>query len=832
MRYIDNREVFLQRNISKKFEQTPYSGWDFPIYEEYSNVGKPMFSNNIGWNDSLLGRLINHIIRKIKIKLASVVQLPRLIKRLNAEFERIHTNGLLLATYDADIKYKMEVLKVEIYAYIFELRKSIADGDDVDAIKLLAESALENLEKVDDELENKSEMIDELKKLLDFLKNYKPVKGTSPSVGATASVVSNEEFSNNFDLLVNNLSYLSKMLTQYKKIDFEGSKRDIQVKSIKNEKIISKYESFIEILKEETTPVVATSSTSKNIPKNIISKEQSHAYQAFAKLKVQFQNLDKTLKGSKDPVVSSEQLNKIIENKSSEVYKNFIIKLYIDIVKNLTDQNKTFVAPNSPLYENWNLRIDKLTTSEFSSISDKMSRLATVALMFEDKSLYNEYDFDGLDFGKNLKGYVDTMSKIKKLKVSKSNNDDNGDKDEDKFDNSEIQKYLDDNCKNIVEFEVDEKIVEELNVELKNIKVQRGFIIDGFDPIIEILRIFNQAYKIYMTAIISKRSQNFDGSAAGPSPGTRLEYDDMGGGDRGPWRNNELFDQWENAVYDIIGERKYQVIFDKSTVLRVGDEIREGKGPMLRQFMTDMLDGDKLYRGGDSSGGKGSQAKFLDKYFDEPPKDVSGEPTGGSGTVAANLSMQQEISENSKNLHILKLNSPGNVYLPGKGTFFIIEGTIISINEAAGSPGSLIQIFAHYISDNKIAFVRSFGPWKRLLEPVKIEKNELSKMIEKPKQDNGNPFNINYFNLNDFRVLQTNKEVKITYTTKENFSKSTEIVLNVKDIYKICLKQDGKEMENLDLSKDFKEFEQKFISMGVDFGFVPNAKNKIEKYTK
>jgi len=818
MRYIDNRETFIQRSISKKFEKTPYSEHNFPIYEEYSGSGsgKAMFTNNIGWNDSLLGRLINHIIRKIKIKLASVVKIPRLINRLNAEFEKIHTNGLLLATYDADIKYKMEFIKVEVYSFIFELKKSISEGDDVSIIKNLAKSALESLEKEDDELENKKEMIDELKKFLDFLESYKPVSKNSSGGNSTDD---NGLFVDKYDLLVSNLTYLSKMLTQYKSIKTDvvsPVKKGVPVK----ESLIFDYRSFVDGLNESSNPATAS----------VISKEQKYAFDAFSKLKVQFQNLDKTLKGSKDPIVSTEQLSKIISNKDSEVYKNFIIKLYVDIVKNLNGLNKTFIAPNSPLYENWNLRIDKLTTSEFSSISDKMSRFASVALKFkkaeeDGNSLYNEYNFDGVDLGKNLKGYVDTMSQIKSLKINKSNDVDNSE-----IDNSEIEKYFEENCKLVFSFEVDEKIVEELNVELKNIKVQRGFIIDGFDPIIEILRIFNQAYKIYMTPIISKRSQNLDGSVAGPSPGTLLEYTDMGS--QGPWRNNKLFDQWEDAVFNILGERKYQVIFDKDTVLRVGDELREGKGPRLRQFMTDLLDGSKLYKPG--SEGKGSQAKLLDEYFDKPPTEtpVNTEPTGGSGTVSANTSMQTTINENSKEIQILKLNGPGPVYIPSRGTFFIIEGTLISVNESAGSPGSLIQIFAHYIGDNKIAFVRSFGPWKRLLEPVKIEKNELNKMIEKPRQDNGNAYSINYFNLNDFRVLQVNKEVKITYTTKENYSKSTEIALSIKDIYKICLKEDGKEMVNFDLSKDFKEFEQKFRTMGVDFGFVPNAKNKIEKYTK
>ena len=827
MKYIVNREVFIQRNISKKFEKTPYSGHNFPIYEEYSGggSGKPMFSNNIGWNDSLLGRLINHIIRKVKVKLASLVQIPKLINRLNAEFERIYINGCLISTYDADIKYKMEVIKLEFYSFLFEVKNSIANGESSSIIKSLVKNAIGKLKESSDELEDKDKMIQELEKFLDFLENYKDDEKT------TISTENSEAFSDKYSLLVSNLTYLSKIIEQYKKINFDSpsnsnvdSKKPVNPNvNVGTKAIVDSYQSFCE---------------------NVISKEQNHALQAFKKLKVQCQNLDKTLKGSKDPIVSNVELSKVISNKDSEVYKNFIIKLYVDIVKNLSGKNKTFTIPANKLYENWNFRIDKLTTSEFSSISDKISKFAHVALLFKGEeengnSLYNEYNFDGVDFGKNLKGYVDTMSQIKSLKVGNSELNNNlktiarATRAKKRFGSvfgSEISKYFEDNCKTLSEFEVDEKIFEELEVKLKNINIKRGFIIDGFDPIIEILRIFNQAYKSYMTPIISKRSQNLDGSGAGPSPGTLFEYTDMGSQGTGPWRNNEIFDKWEDAIYDILGNRKYQVIFDKSTVLRVGDEIREGKGPKLRQFMTDLLDGSKLYKPG--SEGKGSQAKLLDGYFDEPPIDVNCEPTGGTGTLDANIDMQTTINENSKNLHILKLNSPGNVYLPGKGTFFIIEGTIISINEAAGSPGSLIQIFAHYISDNKIAFVRSFGPWKRLLEPVKIEKNELSKMIEKPKQDNGNPFNINYFNLNDFRVLQTNKEVKITYTTKENYSKSTEIVLNVKDIYKICLKQDGKEMENLDLSKDFKEFEQKFISMGVDFGFVPNAKNKIEKYTK
>lgn len=814
MKYIVNREVFIQRNISKKFEKTPYSGHNFPIYEEYSDggSGKPMFSNNIGWNDSLLGRLINHIIRKVKVKLASLVQIPKLINRLNAEFERIYTNGCLIATYDADIKYKMEVIKLEFYSFLFEVKNSIDKGESSSIIKSLVKNAIGKLKESSDELEDKDKMIQELEKFLDFLENYKDDEKT------TISTENSEAFSDKYSLLVSNLTYLSKIIEQYKKINFD---------SPSNSNVDSKKPVNPNVNVGEKSKVASIVDSYQSFCENVISKEQNHALQAFKKLKVQCQNLDKTLKGSKDPIVSNVELSKVISNKDSEVYKNFIIKLYVDIVKNLSGKNKTFTIPANKLYENWNFRIDKLTTSEFSSISDKISKFAHVALLFKGEeengnSLYNEYNFDGVDFGKNLKGYVDTMSQIKSLKVGNSEvnsevkNNSNGD---------EISKYFEDNCKTVSEFEVDEKIIEELEVKLKNINVKKGFIIDGFDPIIEILRIFNQAYKLYMTPIISKRSQNLDGSAAGPSPGTLFEYTDMGSSGHGPWRNNEVFDKWEDAVFDILGNRKYQVIFDKDTSLRVGDEIREGKGPKLRQFMTDILDGSKLYKPG--SGDKGSQAKLLDNYFDTIPDgtNVDTEPTGGTGTLEANSKSQKTINENSKKIEILKLNSPGPVYIDSPGTFFIIDGSDIEKN-------TKVQIFAHYISDDRISFIRSFGPWKKAIDPIEITKNDLNNMINKPSAEGGNPYTIFYTNIKNFKnEVQLNKEMSIKYTSKEKYNESYTLNVKVNDIYKICIKED--DLKILDLSSSFdKEYKQKFQKLGVDVQFKPNPENKIVKYTK
>jgi hypothetical protein len=100
-----------------------------------------------------------------------------------------------------------------------------------------------------------------------------------------------------------------------------------------------------------------------------------------------------------------------------------------------------------------------------------------------------------------------------------------------------------------------------------------------------------------------------------------MEYHCFGGGtpanageSGGPYRNNAIFNQWEDCVNDVKKDKRYQCIFNVGTRIKVGNEYIEKAGMNLRKFMTDMLDGDELYKGG-SGKEQGAQAKFLDKYF-------------------------------------------------------------------------------------------------------------------------------------------------------------------------------------------------------------------------
>ena len=199
-----------------------------------------------------------------------------------------------------------------------------------------------------------------------------------------------------------------------------------------------------------------------------------------------------------------------------------------------------------------------------------------------------------------------------------------------------------------------------------------GFIIDGYDPVIEILKLFNRAYKLYTSQYISKRT-NFN-PEAGIGVSTGAEYTSFGGSDnKGPYRNNKIFDAWESAVLDIMKDRKYQFIFDKKTKLRVGDELRPNGGANLRKFMTDMLDGESLYksRSGYGSEGQGAQAKLLDKYFG-PADDTSAAAIlkeEGTPEAQAGADMAGKILENAIKIKTTKIDSSLSPVDERKATF-------------------------------------------------------------------------------------------------------------------------------------------------------------------
>ena len=217
----------------------------------------------------------------------------------------------------------------------------------------------------------------------------------------------------------------------------------------------------------------------------------------------------------------------------------------------------------------------------------------------------------------------------------------------------------------------------------------------NIDPVLDVVRCFNRAYKLHTTQVIPG---NREGGVV--SNIVFREYESFGGGtpenaakSGGPYRNRKVFNEWEDSVLKLMGNRDYQKIFNIGTKLRVGDDYIEKAGANLRKFMNDLLDGDDLYKGGDGKG-QGAQAKFLDKYFGY---------TGDASSVhfGTKAEAEEEAKSNGENSSNIKpVNLDGVIekisYTEQKdleNTFFIIS-----------SSSHVYYCYIHLVENNKIYF--------------------------------------------------------------------------------------------------------------------------------
>ena len=133
MRYLNKREDFLKQK--QHIQGVPYE----TLLEMTSSAGP--FANDVGWNDSLLGRLINHAIRKARIA-AKVPTIKRLIERLRGEFEQIVGQATVYSLSDEDQLLK---LKIELSKFFKELIFSVENGHDVSVLKTLTDGCIEKV---------------------------------------------------------------------------------------------------------------------------------------------------------------------------------------------------------------------------------------------------------------------------------------------------------------------------------------------------------------------------------------------------------------------------------------------------------------------------------------------------------------------------------------------------------------------------------------------------------------------------------------------------------------------------------------------------------------
>ena len=256
--------------------------------------------------------------------------------------------------------------------------------------------------------------------------------------------------------------------------------------------------------------------------------------------------------------------------------------------------------------------------------------------------------------------------------------------------NMDIKKWLDEDQAKKIKEDLDKKLKEE----------QDSVTIYGMDPILEIVKCFNRAYKLHTTQVIPS------GRSGGKvSNKTFMEYTCFGNGSPanagsggGPYRNNAIFNHWENVVLSIKGERKYQPIFNKSTILKVGNDTINEAGANLAKFMRDMLDGEELYRTEHNQ--PGAQAKFLEKYFGytqtDPDKIARDTNYGG-------MDEQKYISNNSKGIKDINIQFSKEAIK--FDTYADLKGSSFAISAIKDDGTKIMKYFLIQEIDDKNAYV-------------------------------------------------------------------------------------------------------------------------------
>jgi hypothetical protein len=141
---------------------------------------------------------------------------------------------------------------------------------------------------------------------------------------------------------------------------------------------------------------------------------------------------------------------------------------------------------------------------------------------------------------------------------------------------------------------------------------------EQYDRILEIVKIFGKAYKMYAVddipsgrpegRISQKTFREYE--YIGKENSTRPEWKEDSSPGYGPWAARVTYEKWQDGVMDILQDTKYRKILANSTFKNAGPNQEEGSGLTLFTFINDMLN-----EGGDYGTFRQRRHALLNKYF-------------------------------------------------------------------------------------------------------------------------------------------------------------------------------------------------------------------------
>lgn len=292
--------------------------------------------------------------------------------------------------------------------------------------------------------------------------------------------------------------------------------------------------------------------------------------------------------------------------KSENVFLNFFNKIF-----SIKDKNMyiSLVKKIKELFNNDKTNESSSVDGDFiTEFSNSLVRLAKLTLNLNNKKIGNNLEKHIKSFNKNIKDIIDIDLERKLKFENRLMKYDTFMMINEKSTNKKIKETF---YSNVIldNWVVDENKAEDIKQTVENSSKNVKKI--DIDPVLNIVKLFNRAFKVYTTLTIPsgrtdgkvsnrvfRRYTNLSGSTGTPQrPGV------------GPFKINKVFDKFESEIQDIIKDERYKVIFNKDTEVELGDGRKvKGGGKILLNFIQSLLDGSTLYNGN-------AQNKFFKEYF-------------------------------------------------------------------------------------------------------------------------------------------------------------------------------------------------------------------------
>jgi hypothetical protein len=544
-----------------------------------------------------------------------------------------------------------------------------------------------------------------------------------------------------------------------------------------------------------------------------IKKEEIPATNALKKVRAAFLQNEKLMK---EAIAAMTKIQDDIKSKPEA--RKYLVEIMRQVVANEATEGKPLT------YEELIKEDVSILKTEYAPIIKAISLIARVLLSFEsDKGLLGalgELKKPVLEFIESYKIAKENLSKLgtEKKEIEKpkegvqskeeekkesyriyeadettedtqgqdegQNEGDEGSKGEDKVKEAWRKEFTEEEE---TKYKVDKKSAKDIE---KSVSGDTESEIDPknpkqYDRILEIVRIFGKAYKMYAVddipsgrpggAISLKTYREYE--YIGKEEGTRPEWKEGQNPGFGPWAARVTYNKWVDSVDAILQDVKYRKILANSKFKNEGPNQKEGAGLTLFTFINDMLT-----EGGKYGTFRQRKRALLNQYFGAGGATIDGE-TGSGGPDEEPKIADEELGtpgeanflKSSKSSYIFEDFSSAKI-LNYMNCFFRVKGKsdkgvytfIIYIN---GKPKTS-EVNDRSILVTKMHLSTSTTIKQSLVTMYMDE--EIKKGIKLSKDivfaSNENVYiGVIEFENNNSRIFQVNNEMKI------KFSKSTEV---------------------------------------------------------